>query len=133
MSWQTYGLYLIPAFMSNGKNTYINIVDTAYNIVYTVHKGVVTVSGKASFNVRIDEDLKNDASMFFNSMGLSLTGAINLFIKQSLMQGELPFKLVGDMFYTERYQKELDRIHGDMRQGNKVDMSFDAWEREYDR
>ena len=49
------------------------------------------MSNKTSFNVRIDEDLKNQASMFFNSMGLTLTSAINLFIKQALIQGELPF------------------------------------------
>ncbi len=91
------------------------------------------MSTKTSFNVRIDEELKNQASMFFNSMGLSLTSAINLFIKQSLLQGELPFKPIGDQLYTEKYQKELDNIYAEMKKGKKVEISFEKWEQEYDK
>ena len=88
---------------------------------------------KTSFNIRIDEELKEQAGMFFNSMGLTLTSAINLFIKQSLLQGELPFKPIGDQFYTEKYQKELGNIYGEMKKGKKVTMDFEKWEQKYDK
>lgn len=88
---------------------------------------------KTSFNVRMDEDLKDQANMFFNSMGLTLTSAINLFIKQALLQGELPFKPIGDQLYTEKYQKELDNIYNEMKKGKKVEMTFEEWKQKYDK
>jgi len=88
---------------------------------------------KTSFNVRIDEELKTQASMFFNSMGLTLTSAINLFIRQTLLQGELPFKPIGDQFYTKKYQKELDNTYDEMKKGKKVEMNFEEWEQKYDK
>lgn len=43
-------------------------------------------------NIRIDKDLKKQATELFNDMGLSLSGAITLFLKQSVLQDGLPFR-----------------------------------------
>ena len=47
----------------------------------------------ATINVtlRLDKNLKEQADEFFNNLGLSLNSAINMFIKQSLRERQLPF------------------------------------------
>ncbi|AMB95575.1 MULTISPECIES: type II toxin-antitoxin system RelB/DinJ family antitoxin [Aerococcus] len=46
----------------------------------------------ARINIRVDDDLKEQAKATFEDMGLDLTTAITLFIKYSVNSGELPFK-----------------------------------------
>lgn len=47
----------------------------------------------ATINVtlRLDKNLKEQADEFFNNLGLSLNSAINMFIRQSLRERQLPF------------------------------------------
>ena len=47
----------------------------------------------ANINIRIDEDLKKDAEALFNDLGLSMTTAINLFLKQCVLCQGIPFEL----------------------------------------
>lgn len=46
----------------------------------------------ALIQVRIEKDLKEDAENLFEKMGLSCASAIRLFLKQSVIEGALPFK-----------------------------------------
>lgn len=41
--------------------------------------------------VRIDEDVKKQATELFGELGLDISSAINIFLRQSLLQGGLPF------------------------------------------
>ncbi|MDR1100891.1 MAG: type II toxin-antitoxin system RelB/DinJ family antitoxin [Clostridiales bacterium] len=43
-------------------------------------------------SIRIDKSLKKKADITFRSMGLTFSSAINMFIKQVVNSGELPFK-----------------------------------------
>ncbi len=45
----------------------------------------------ANINIRLSESLKADAEAMFSDMGISLSEAIRLFIKQSLNCGGMPF------------------------------------------
>ena len=47
----------------------------------------------ASINVRIDEDVKRDAEVLFEELGLSLSGAVNLFFRQALRERAIPFTI----------------------------------------
>ena len=53
-------------------------------------------------NIRIDKELKEQAEVFFNELGLNMSSAFNIFIRQSLRQGKIPFELslVADPFYS---------------------------------
>ena len=42
-------------------------------------------------NFRIDNDVKREADELFNNLGLSLSAAITIFIKQSIAHRGLPF------------------------------------------
>ncbi|WP_056970890.1 type II toxin-antitoxin system RelB/DinJ family antitoxin, partial [Liquorilactobacillus vini] len=48
------------------------------------------------------------AAEIFDSLGLNLSTAINIFIKKSIAEGGLPFE-VKDPFYSEANQAELNR------------------------
>ncbi|MCL2053979.1 MAG: type II toxin-antitoxin system RelB/DinJ family antitoxin [Oscillospiraceae bacterium] len=47
-------------------------------------------SSNATFNFSLDKQICNRADTLYQSMGLSLSSAINLFLTQSVIQGRLP-------------------------------------------
>jgi DNA-damage-inducible protein J len=53
-------------------------------------------------NIRIDKELKEQAECFFNELGLNMSSAFNIFVRQSLRQGKIPFELslAIDPFYS---------------------------------
>lgn len=46
-----------------------------------------------NIHIRIDENLKKEADELYDSLGLSLSGAIKIFLKQSVRESGLPFEL----------------------------------------
>jgi len=44
-----------------------------------------------NFTVRLDTKVKADAEKLFNDLGMTLSGAFNIFLHQSLMVQGLPF------------------------------------------
>lgn len=47
----------------------------------------------ANLNIRIDPETKSGAEQLFSSFGITLTDAVNIFLRQSLMVGGLPFEM----------------------------------------
>jgi len=45
-------------------------------------------------NLRIEPEVKTDAEALFASFGLTITDAVNVFLRQSLMRGGFPFEIV---------------------------------------
>ena len=43
--------------------------------------------------VRIDADIKQQATDLFNNLGLDMSGAVNLFLHQCVLKGGLPFRV----------------------------------------
>ena len=52
------------------------------------------MSRSAVLNLRIEPKVKADAEELFNSFGLTVTDAVNVFLRQSLMRGGFPFEIV---------------------------------------
>lgn len=46
-----------------------------------------------STHIRIDEDLKKQAVELFNELGIDMSSAVTMFLKQSVLNGGLPFKI----------------------------------------
>lgn len=44
-----------------------------------------------NFTIRLDSDLKKDCEALYAELGMSLSTAINVFLRQSLRKGGLPF------------------------------------------
>jgi len=49
-----------------------------------------------NLSIRIDRELKNKADEVFNAMGMNLTTAITIFVKQSVRQKKIPFEIALD-------------------------------------
>ena len=47
----------------------------------------------SSLHVRVDSKLKSDAEKIFSDIGLNTSSAVNIFLKQAVNSGGLPFKL----------------------------------------
>ena len=46
-----------------------------------------------NLSIRIDRDLKNEADQIFNEMGMNLTTAITIFVRQAVRQRKIPFEI----------------------------------------
>ncbi|MEQ4487095.1 type II toxin-antitoxin system RelB/DinJ family antitoxin [Cohnella silvisoli] len=42
----------------------------------------------------MDEDLKKEAESLFSDLGLNMSTAVNIFVRQSLRQGGIPFEVL---------------------------------------
>ena len=51
----------------------------------------------ANINIRTDPELKKEAEALFESMGLNMTTAVNVFLRQSLRVNGLPFEVKVDV------------------------------------
>ena len=47
----------------------------------------------ANLNIRIDPDIKENAEMLYKNFGITVSDAVNIFLRQSLMVGGLPFDM----------------------------------------
>ncbi len=43
--------------------------------------------------IRIEEDVKKQAMELFNQLGIDMSSAVNMFLRQSIMRGGLPFSV----------------------------------------
>ncbi len=55
----------------------------------------------ANINVRIEPEVKKNAEDLFGSFGISVTDAINIFLRTSIMEGGFPFKIKQPRFNAE--------------------------------
>ena len=85
-----------------------------------------------NIRIRIDSDLKAQADIFFNELGMSLSTAFNIFVRQSLREGRIPFDIslnqpnketIAAMLEAERIAKDpsvkgyndLDTLFADLK------------------
>lgn len=47
----------------------------------------------SSVSFRIDTDIKNQAEKLFAQLGLNMTTAFNIFLRQSIREGRIPFEI----------------------------------------
>ena len=46
-----------------------------------------------TMNIRVDSEVKNSAKKVFSELGLDLTTAVNIFLRQSIRENGIPFDL----------------------------------------
>ena len=65
----------------------------------------------AQVNIRIDDDLKVRADNIFNELGLNMTTAFTMFIRQTIRQGGIPFEITTrtDPFYSAENMKAVHK------------------------
>lgn len=75
----------------------------------------------ATINVRIDPEIKASAEHLFADFGITVTDAINIFLRQSLLVGGLPFEMKQPRYnaITEGAMREAMEIASGKRQASE--------------
>jgi len=47
----------------------------------------------SNINIRIDNNLKKEAESLFNELGMNMSSAINVFLKQAVREQKIPFEI----------------------------------------
>ncbi len=71
----------------------------------------------AQISLRVDDDVKRNAEITLNDIGLSMSAAINIFLKKIAREKRIPFELSADPFYSESNIKYLEKIVNDIKSG----------------
>ncbi len=58
--------------------------------------------------IRLDREVKEDAERLFGEFGMNLSTAFNVFARQALRQGKIPFEIY-DPFFCEKNMARLNR------------------------
>ncbi len=75
----------------------------------------------ANVSVRLDAQLKHDAEELFDALGLNMTTALTMFLKQAIRNQGLPFEVKRDVLNTDT----LAAIH-DVNNNRNVSRAFDS-------
>ncbi len=67
-----------------------NSILMCYNI-FIERSGFMSTTTSVSF--RIDSDLKSQADLLFSELGMNMTTAFNIFLRQSVREGCIPFDI----------------------------------------
>ena len=62
----------------------------------------------ANVNVRVDSEVKNAAEIIFKKLGMTMSSAINMFLRQTINDNGLPFQPV--LKENDLNQETLDAI-----------------------
>ena len=54
-----------------------------------------------SMNLRVDKNLKKEAETLFESLGINMTTAINIFLRQSVRIQGIPFPITANNEYND--------------------------------
>jgi len=55
-----------------------------------------STGANANINIRVDGNVKNKAQDVFAALGLDMTSAINIFLRQAIRKNGIPFELVAE-------------------------------------
>jgi len=78
--------------------------------------------GQTNVNIRMDAEIKQEAEQLFESLGMNMSTAFNIFIRQSLRTGGIPFKITAqDGGFNNHYnQMKLRAAATRMNEGKGV-------------
>jgi DNA-damage-inducible protein J len=85
----------------------------------------------AQVNIRIDDTLKEEADHLFEELGMNISTAFTVFIRQALRQRAIPFTITAepDPFYNPANMKWLEQSIEQGKQGRYVVKTMKELER----
>ena len=78
---------------------------------------------QTNINIRMDNQLKKQFEIFCASVGLTMSGAFNVFAKAAVRQQKIPFEITAetDPFYNEYNMKVLAESINQLEEGKGVE------------
>ena len=81
---------------------------------------------QTNLTIRIDENIKRDAEKLFEELGMSMSGAINIFFRQAIRERAIPFsikaKVDDDKYYEYFNPHNMKVLKESLAQAEKGDM-----------
>ena len=74
----------------------------------------------AQINLHVDDDVKYNAEKILNDIGLSMSDAINIFLKTIIRENRIPFELSADPFYSKTNIDELEQRVSNLHTGKST-------------
>lgn len=74
----------------------------------------------AQISLRIDDEVKRNAEKTLDDIGLSMSTAINIFLKTVVRENRIPFELSADPFYNRENIAELERRVAAIHSGKSI-------------
>lgn len=71
----------------------------------------------AQISVRVDDEIKRGAEQTLDDIGISMSTAINVFLRKVAREKRIPFELTADPFYSEANITYLEGIVRDIKNG----------------
>lgn len=71
----------------------------------------------AQISLRVDDDVKHNAEKTLDDIGLSMSAAINIFLKTVAREKRIPFELSADPFYSASNIRYLENVMRDIKEG----------------
>ena len=76
-----------------------------------------------TINVRVDENVKHNVEALFDSMGMNISTAVNMFFKQCLTENALPFQPKAKSYIS--LKEALKEAQGQAAINKTSDMTLD--------
>lgn len=72
----------------------------------------------AQINLRVDDEVKKQAELVCNDIGISLSSAINIYLKKLGREYRIPFDVSVDPFYSKKNIEYLEEKFSKYKKGN---------------
>ena len=72
----------------------------------------------AQINLRVDDDVKKQAELVCNDIGISLSSAINIYLKKLGREYRIPFDVSVDPIYSKKNIEYLEEKFSEYKKGN---------------
>ena len=84
---------------------------------------------QSTINIRMEQSLKEEAENLFRDLGLNLTTAFHMFVRQAIRLGAIPFEIKRDQrdvpLRGEAYMQKLRRSMQQAERGELIEKSMD--------
>lgn len=80
------------------------------------------MSNSTTVTMRLDADLKKQAEQLYSELGMNLTTAFNIFLRQSVREGAIPFNIK----LVDTPNAETRAAIEDVKQNRNVSRTFDS-------
>ena len=85
-----------------------------------------------NITIRIDPDIKVEAETLFNKLGMSMSGAVNIFLRQAIRLQAIPFEIKAktpdeeyDEYFTPAVVKEILESAERIKNGEYISFTID--------
>ena len=78
-------------------------------------------NSSANINVRVDGEIKSQAQDVFSSLGMDMSTAINIFLRQAIRKKGIPFELVSEPKNKRRNPPQLGCLKGRIHEADNHD------------